>query len=258
MTQFGQLLQLARMTHLDVARYLKSDDRILVPFGSLEQNGPHLPLGSDTIVAQTIAERVSIATGVIVAPAIPWGNAAADMSFKGTISLGSGLLTTLLEQLCLSLKAHGFRRFVFVTGHLANVYTFASVAPELNRRGLVMAQVDVWRLMQKLCGDLFGSKALAYGHASVMMTSALLALDACVVATRELSSALPTPGWAGQTYSAYPDIMGFAPWEQLSQSGLVGDSRGASASLGEAALARVIEKTIELTEAIRSATPREC
>src|SRR5690606_15461450 len=109
-------LRLTEMTYRNVAEYLRHDDRILLPFGSTEQNGPHLPLGSDTLVAEAIAFRAAQATKVLVGPTIPWGNAAADMSYCGTLSLGPDTVTALIRDLCRSLKAHGFRRLVFVTG----------------------------------------------------------------------------------------------------------------------------------------------
>ncbi len=245
--------QLACMSHGDVAKYLRGDDRILIPFGSTEQNGPHLPLGSDAFVAEAIACRAAEATGVPVAPTIPWGNAAADMPFAGTISLAPETIAALIRDLCCSLQAHGFRRQVFVTGHLGNVYAVATVGPGLCRVGMVIAQIDVWRLLQQLSGDLFDTGALPFGHGGVMMTSVMLALRPDLVKAGATEGAAPRPGWASYSYASYPEVMGFAPWDQVAPAGAIGDPTAASGAAGEAALSRIVGRTIEVLDAIRSA-----
>jgi creatinine amidohydrolase len=246
-------LRLAEMTYQNVAAYLREDDRILIPFGSTEQNGAHLPLGSDTLVAEAIASRAAQLTGVLVGPAIPWGNAAADMSYAGTVSLAPDTVLALIGDLCRSLAAHGFRRLVFVTGHLGNVYALATIGAELGRSGLVLAQVDVWRLLEKLSADLFEGLELPFGHASATMTSVMLALCPQLVQAAAMRAERPTPGWASYSYASYPEIMGFAPWNQMSTSGAIGDPTMASAAAGEKAIARVVRRTVEVLDAIRSA-----
>jgi creatinine amidohydrolase len=241
------------MSYTDVAEYLRGDDRILIPFGSAEQNGPHLPLGSDSLVAEAIACRAAGATGVPVAPAIPWGSAAADMTFAGTISLAPETIAPLVRDVCGSLHAHGFRRQVFVTGHLGNTYALATIGPDLCRLGMVIAQIDVWRLLQQVSTDLFGTGGLPYSHGGAMMTSVMLALRPDLVQVSAIEASVPQPGWAASSYASYPEVMGFAPWEQMAPAGALGDPTTASGAAGEAALSRVVERTIELLDAIRSA-----
>jgi creatinine amidohydrolase len=246
-------LRLADMTYQNVATYLREDDRILIPFGSTEQNGAHLPLGSDTFVAEAIASRAAEVTGVLVGPAIPWGNAAADISYAGTISLAPNTVLALISDLCRSLAAHGFRRLVFVTGHLGNVYALATIGAELGRSGLVLAQVDVWRLLEKLTADLFDGQELPFGHAGASMTSVMLALRPQLVEAAAMRAERPVSGWASDSYASYPEVMGFAPWNQMSTSGAIGNPTMASAAAGQEALARVVARTVEVLDAIRSA-----
>lgn len=241
------------MTYVEVTKYLENDDRILIPFGSTEQNGPHLPLGSDTIVAQAIAEEAAAKTGVPIAPAIPWGNAPADASFAGTITLSATVLMRLIDELCASLHSHGFRRFIFVTGHLGNVYALGAVGGELTRRGMTTVQVDIWRLLNKLCADLFPPDELPFGHGSVLMTSVILAIAPRLIARDQMVREMPKPGWAYDTFASYPEIMGFAAWEDISVSGIVGNPLTASKELGESAMARIVKAVIDVIEDIRRA-----
>jgi mycofactocin precursor peptide peptidase len=77
---------------------------LLVPVGSTEQHGPHLPLGMDTLVAQAVAERVAremrqAGMDVLIAPALAYGSSGEHQHFAGTVSIGSQALQHLLVEL---------------------------------------------------------------------------------------------------------------------------------------------------------------
>jgi creatinine amidohydrolase len=245
--------RLAEMTSEQAASYLERDDRLLFPFGSTEQNGPHLPLGSDALLATAVAERASAATGVVVAPTLPFGTAPADLPFAGTLSVDAHVLGSVLVDVCRSVARHGFRRVVVLSGHLNNVWTVASVSGAISALGLVLAQVDLWRLLERLCGDLARTSELPFGHGSEMMTSVLLALRPELVDRRRQVRGEPIAGWGVDSFRSYPDVMGFAPWDQVSSIGTVGDPSHADATVGETALQRVTERVVELLNDIRTA-----
>lgn len=245
-------LLLEEMTFEQVEQYLAADDRVIVPFGSVEQNGRHLPLGTDLMIVRAIAALVSRQTGVIVAPAIPWGNASADMAFAGSFSLHPNVLNDLIEGLALNLSRHGLRRVMFLSGHLSNVWSLALIAGELRDRGLLVMQADTWRLMQKLCSDLVSGsgKKRSNGHAGELATSVMMAINADLVVNDRLAVNDPREGWAWDTYASYPTVMGFARWEDVSESGAVGDSRRASKEAGLEALDRIAAHVVSLLEQV--------
>lgn len=113
-------LFLADMTWPELERYLKSCDMILVPIGSTEQHGPHLPLGTDAFEAQAMSAEISRRTGVMVAPILALGISGYHMGFPGTISLSEETMERVLMEEVDSLRAHGFRRFLFFNYHGGN------------------------------------------------------------------------------------------------------------------------------------------
>ena len=235
-----------------VRDYLAGDDRIIVVFGSTENNGPHLPLGSDTVAAETVADEAARRTGVLVAPTIPWGNSSVNMGFAGTIALEPRLLLDLVAGICSSLAFHGFRRFAVVTGHYGNVWPVASVAETLRDRGLIVAQLDLWRTIEKHCRDLPVTHAMPFGHGGEMMTSVVMAAGG-EIETGRMTVELPEESYGLKYYRSYPEVMGFSAWDEITGSGAVGDATAASAPTGREAIERVTAILVELLADLRLA-----
>ena len=94
---------------------------VLVPVGSIEQHGPHLPLDTDTTIAVAVADRVaSELPGSWVAPAVSYGSSGEHQSFSGTASVGTEALTHQLVELVRSLRTWA-SRVVIVNAHGGNV-----------------------------------------------------------------------------------------------------------------------------------------
>lgn len=132
------------LTWQEVASYLERKDIVLIPVGSTEQHGPHLPLGVDALVAQRLAEDAARRADVLVAPPIWFGWAPQHMGFAGTVTLRAETLTALIEDVCLSLIHHGFRRIVIVNGHrIANLPPLqVAVARVRHKTGVYVGVAD--------------------------------------------------------------------------------------------------------------------
>lgn len=115
---------LAEMTWPEVRERLSKTDIALVPIGSTEQHGPHLPLQTDTFIAYEIAKRaaemVKEDVKAVVAPPIPFGVSSEWMSKPGTITLSPDTCAAIVKDVCMSLLHHGFRKIVIVNGHASN------------------------------------------------------------------------------------------------------------------------------------------
>jgi creatinine amidohydrolase len=237
-----------------VREYLSRDDRIVLPVGSTENNGPHLPLATDTLAAQAVAQEAAQRTGVLVAPTVPWGNSSVNLGFAGTIALPPDVLAQVVESTCCSLAHHGFRRFAVVSGHYGNVWPVASIAEALRDRGLLVAQLDLWRAVEKLCGDLVSEGAtMPFGHGSELMTSVALAVAEGLVERDRMVVEVPEEAYGLKYYRSYPEVMGFAAWDEISESGSVGDPRGATAGAGREAVSRVASLLVALLDDMREA-----
>ena len=110
-----------RLKELDpaqVAAIIAADPRLIIPVGTCEQHGPHLPLGCATIIAERFADDLSAESGVIVAPTLEYGvNAAAECVFPGNATLRKKTLHRMLNDLLDTWETSGFREFILLTAH---------------------------------------------------------------------------------------------------------------------------------------------
>lgn len=147
---------------------------VVIPSGAVEVYGPHLPLASDSIVAQGVAQMVAEKLDVLCAPLIPVGYSADLMSFPGTLSVPAKAFTSYLEGICRSLVGWGLKDFLFLNTHLGNVTLIDQVADTLGREfNSVCMQIDWWRYAARIGEDLLTTQ-WAVGHAGELGTSVLL------------------------------------------------------------------------------------
>ncbi|MCV6962407.1 mycofactocin biosynthesis peptidyl-dipeptidase MftE [Mycobacterium intermedium] len=110
---------------------------ILVPLGSTEQHGPHLPLDTDTRIATAVARALAERLGPfewLVAPAVAYGASGEHQSFPGTISIGTEALATLLVEYGRSASCWA-QRLVFVNGHGGNISALTRATSLLRSEG---------------------------------------------------------------------------------------------------------------------------
>jgi creatinine amidohydrolase len=102
----------------DVATTIERDHRLIIPVGTCEQHGPHLPLGSDSIIVERLASDLSAEFGVLVAPTVEYGvNVVTERGFAGNASLRKKTLHRLLNDLLDTWESTGVREFILLTAH---------------------------------------------------------------------------------------------------------------------------------------------
>lgn len=154
---------------------------LLVPLGSCEQHGPHLPLATDTDIAHAVATRVAATrTAVWVAPPLAYGASGEHAGFPGTLSIGTEVLTLVLVELVRS--ADWAARVILVNGHGGNIDGVRRAFATLRAEG---RSVDLW-LPAIEGGD---------AHAGHTETSLMLALAGACYARTHVAG--PTPGAEG-------------------------------------------------------------
>jgi creatinine amidohydrolase len=128
----------------------------IVPLGSIEQHGPHLPLATDRWIADALAgalaERV---TDALALPAVPFGCADEHLDFAGTLSLAPATLEQLLDDLLASLRHHGFERAFVFTAHGGNLDALRAMRDRVALRARPLAvrielELDVGRLQAEI------------------------------------------------------------------------------------------------------------
>jgi len=137
--QEGKPLFLQEMTWPDVREYLKSSDMVIIPLGSTEQHGPHLPLGTDYYLATGALEKISARTGVVVAPILLVGYSEYHSGFPGTLSIKPDTMVQVLFESAQMLLKYGFRRLMFFNAHGGNNIVQQKIIHEINQETEAMA-----------------------------------------------------------------------------------------------------------------------
>ena len=131
--------RLAELSWLDVQAHLERDRRLIVPVGSCDQYGPHLPLAAGTLIAEAVAEELARDFGVLVAPTLAYGvNLPGDWVHPGTAGLQEKTLHRALNDLLAAWEATGFNEFILITAHRYDPHIDA-LATASARRGRVRA-----------------------------------------------------------------------------------------------------------------------
>lgn len=208
---------------------------VVVPSGAIEVYGPHLPLGSDSIVAAAIARRVARELGAVCAPVIPVGYSRDLMSHPGTLTVDPDAFRAYFAGICRSLVHWGFRRLLFLNTHAGNVALIDQVALDLVERDDVRClQIDWWRYSNRVAADLMSGGPWVVGHAGELGTSVLLEVAPELVdiaaAVDEEPEGDPWPS-GFERYSSYGDH---------SESGVMGRPSLASPDKGRAIVERCV------------------
>ncbi|MFZ7103269.1 MAG: creatininase family protein [Peptococcaceae bacterium] len=146
---------------------------VIIPVGSVEQHGYHLPLGTDTYVALTLAEDAAEQTNTVITPPLWFGWSPHHMVLPGTVTIRPEILIELLYDVISSLQEHGFTRFVLINGHRIVNVPWMQIAAERAQR-LLKVKVYIFdpAYMSKNIVKELGFGPL--GHADEIETSHMM------------------------------------------------------------------------------------
>ena len=147
---------LMEITSPEAGRILAATQLAILPLGSVEQHGGHLPLGTDYYAAEAFARRVAALTGGLLADFSPYGVTPLHMGFPGTVTLRPETFLALLLDVAGSLHRHGARRFVFLNWHERNAPA-VEIAAERAQNELEGARVLIVNA-HFVAKDLYGQK----------------------------------------------------------------------------------------------------
>ena len=214
-------MQLAELTTYQIQDYLERKKTIVLPFGSTEQHGPHLPMGTDAFVAAAIANEAGSRSHTIVAPVAPLGfSPGLHSHFAGTISLKATTYIQLVQDILGSLVNAGFEDFLLLTGHGLNYSPLKTALLDFldthNARALVMGY---WELdeLQPLIEPGDGT------HCTILETSLMLYLNAEMV---DMSKAL-------DEYKRARVLLGREQIKAVSSSGIIAETTKSTAEKGK-------------------------
>jgi creatinine amidohydrolase len=164
---------LQNLTWEEIQHKLDSDLKtIILPVGSTEQHGYHLPVGTDTMVAMALAECAAQETKALVAPPVWFGWSPHHMVLSGTITIRPEVLIELVYDVIQSLHAHGFDRFILLNGHrIVNISWLQIVGERAKRElGVKVALFDPAFMSKSITTELGWGEV---GHAEEIESSHL-------------------------------------------------------------------------------------
>ncbi len=236
---------------------LKEGSTIVWPFGACEQHGPHLPLITDTLFAESVLfevlEQLPKDLPLWSLPSQSIGFSPEHLAFPGTLSLPGNLLMELVNEIGKQLADMGFQRLVFFNAHGGQIGLLQAIARELRIQCPSMSVLPcfLWSGVDEL-KDLIPNKEVEQGlHAALAETSLMLSFNPELVgdsrpfggdSKKSTNQSMKVPsGWS---------LEGAAPcaWltNELSESGVIGDSRGATPELGDKLRKVLVEHWVEL------------
>jgi creatinine amidohydrolase len=229
----------------------RQDAMVILPVGSLEQHGPHLPVEVDSVLgdatARRTAEIIARTESVLVLPMLWTGVSEHHMTFGGTITLDLEAFYATIRCICQSLVRHGFRRIVLWNGHGGNDNALRVCADELTPRlGVPIIQFTYWYAAAEAIADILETQD-ALLHACEAETSMMMALRPGLVAEDRIPLAKTN------NTADIKDLVGGGVyrWRTLgamSSSGVWGNPEAASAAKGEQLVAAIAEQiAVKLT-----------
>jgi len=245
---------LGELTDPEVEAFLRDHRTVIVPTGSTEQHGPHAPLLTDVLVPQEVARRVAPVVGALVAPPINYGLSYPHVGFTGVVHLRIPTFMALVEDLCLSLAAVGFRRIVFLNGHYDNTYAIAyacATAADRMPPGARAFPINYWDGMTPDQAAEFFDPSNGL-HANRGETSAVLAIDPSLVDMERANAEMPPFPEVTNPAPVHTAFFFSAPGSvhRATRSGTWGDAREATAEFGRRYLDVVVESTIRTLDDI--------
>ena len=251
-----------RMTWEEVdARIRAGVDAVLIPIGTTEQHGPHMPLDTDCVIARALATRAAElgeteGVSLLVAPTLNVTLSWYHMQFPGSVRLSTTTFLQVFREVCDSLVQHGLGNLVAVNGHGGNIAALTvAVNHYFETTGRRVFLVQWWDLAADVLSDVEGPMI----HAEEAETSLALALGQRVLmerATRDAwdrGQAVKDAGFPWTSYGQYgmrhagPKVV--VPMDMLRDitgSGVVGDATRARADTGQRVVDALIPRIVQV------------
>ncbi|MBB3051662.1 creatinine amidohydrolase [Prauserella isguenensis] len=245
-------LRLAELTTEDAERAVTASPLVLLPAGAFEQHGPGLPLSTDLVRADRIAELVAAELDgrALLGPSLPVGVSPHHLAFAGTVSLTTTTFAAVVREYVESLHRHGWRKILVVNGHGGNNASLSTVAQDL-----LVTHPDLgfaWTPLTPLASDVVADMDVSevHGHSGEAETAQLRRLAPELVHEKRL-----VPGTTRRaeldslgTLSRQAAITFPVTYDRLSRNGVLGDPRRAAAGHGKSLVDAIVARIAGFAE----------
>jgi creatinine amidohydrolase/Fe(II)-dependent formamide hydrolase-like protein len=257
-TQQEDSYLLGHLTWPEVQKRLKQVDLALLPVGSTEQHGPHLPLDTDAFDADYLARQVAAGCRdpkPLVLPLVPFGVSYHHEDFCGTISISPSTLSDIVYEIGMSCAKHGIKKLIIINGHGGNTPALQFASQMINRDAKIFTCVDSGETSDTDIARL--TETPNDVHAGEVETSTALAVRPELVRMDKAKKFVPKFSSRFLNFSRERSVEWFARTVKISQTGVMGDPTKASAEKGRLIWEVMIKRLTEFVEDIKSMNVEE-
>ena len=235
------------LTSKDVEEVDKENTVVVLPIGSIEVHGSHLPLGTDTMVIYHIALKAAEEEGAVVLPPLYYAYVPENKHFPGTISLNSETFLKLVEDILEEVARHGFRKILILNGHGGNRRPLRLLLRRMLEKGF---KAHLYILVETLAPILDVIEEVketeVYEHACEIETSLVMALRPDLIKLERVKRpAKLGKRWAGGHLETMVD------WQRYAPMGYVGDPRRATVEKGKKIIDLWVKRIVEAIKIIK-------
>ena len=218
------------LSNIEIEKWKKKSNQIIIPIGSLEQHGPHLPVSTDTIIIEHLAKNIAEKIQSLYIPAITFG-----ISFEHeplfNISLSHTTFSNLIGDICVSLAKYGIKNIILLNGHHGNMGAMYYIAQHVSHKitsDTRLNFINYWNLMND------------FDHAGEIETSLVLAINTKFVKMKLARANTKEIDRSKIAYTSLASNPGFFP--KITGNGVWGDPTKASITKGRSLLDHLIKK----------------
>ncbi len=243
------------LTSTEAGEMFSRVDIALLPVGSVEQHGPHLPLDNDAFDAGYLAKSIAEACSdpkPLVLPLISYGVSYEHEEFKGTVSISNDTLAHLVFEIGVSVARNGINKLVIINGHGGNIPALNYAAQMITRETRIFVCVDTGETSDVDIEKMVDTPNDI--HAGEIETSTSLAVRPELVKIERAVKSIPRFSSRYLNFTSKRGVNWYMHTKKISTSGVIGDPTKASAEKGEKIWQVMIAHLVALVEDLKSMT----
>ncbi len=234
------------LTNTDILKIARSGSVALIPVGSIEQHGPHLPISTDSDIVSHIARQVSEKNGFLLLPTLQYGVSFEHHPFFN-LSLSSPTLEKILVELCVSLSKNHVDTVIILNGHHGNLDALKKLPGKVSKKTGIKQHIFVysyWHFMKK-----------EFDHAGFVETSIMLAISDKVQINKAEKGFIP--GNLPKVELSRLGKKANKSFISVTKNGVWGDPTTATSKDGKAILNEIIANLVKVSQTCLTGTGRK-